>query len=113
MSEWATRREMRAWLVENFRAEVDLLPPRGSGFPTEVPVGQGLAATRCCRCHKLLDLNTVTVDRIIPGLYGGKYTRHNIQPACKPCNSAMGSKRRRTMRAFGTVKPMLRAKGMR
>ena len=105
------RRDLRAWLMDAFRAEVDLKHPFGGGFPAEVPRGQGDPACRCCRCRRLLDLNTMTIDRIIPGAYGGRYVRHNIQPACKSCNSSMGSKAPRLMRAFGVVKPALRSRG--
>lgn len=45
---------------------------------------------RCYRCGKLLNLRTVTVDRIIPGCRGGTYRRNNIRPACAKCNSETG-----------------------
>lgn len=32
----------------------------------------------------------LTIDRIIPGCYGGTYRRNNIRPACGPCNSDTG-----------------------
>jgi hypothetical protein len=74
-----TRRRRRAWLVETFRADVDMLEP----------------ACRCYRCGKLLTVDTVTVDRIIPGAHGGRYVRGNIRPACGPCNSETGGAIRR------------------
>lgn len=94
----ATRAQLRGWLLEDYRAEVDL---------------DGRPAVRCARCQKILDLDTMTIDRIIPGAYGGRYIRSNTQPACKPCNSVMGTKAPRTMKAFGRVRPGLRAKGAR
>lgn len=33
---------------------------------------------------------SVTVDRIIPGVHGGRYVRDNIRPACAGCNSETG-----------------------
>lgn len=47
---------------------------------------------RCYRCGELLDINTVTVDRIIPGAKGGRYVRSNIRPACGKCNSETGAR---------------------
>jgi len=49
-----------------------------------------LDAVRCWRCGKLLTLVEMTVDRIIPGCRGGRYTRDNIRPACARCNSETG-----------------------
>lgn len=45
---------------------------------------------RCYRCGVLLDENTITVDRIVPGCLGGRYVRENIRPACARCNSETG-----------------------
>lgn len=42
------------------------------------------------RCEMDLTFATLTVDRIVPGVLGGRYTRDNIQPACGPCNSEHG-----------------------
>lgn len=44
----------------------------------------------CYRCAIVLDNSTVTADRIVPGIRGGRYTRDNIRPACGPCNSSTG-----------------------
>jgi len=51
-------------------------------------VGEGTA--RCYRCGDLLDADTITVDRIIPGARGGRYVRNNIRPSCARCASATG-----------------------
>lgn len=48
------------------------------------------AACRCYRCGVLLTVDTVTVDRIVPGCKGGTYRRNNIRPACGGCNSETG-----------------------
>ncbi len=77
----ADRRRRREWLVETFRADVDM------------PLG--IPACRCYRCGKLLTADTVGVDRIIPGCQGGTYRRNNIRPACGPCNSITGGSVRR------------------
>jgi hypothetical protein len=44
----------------------------------------------CYRCPTVLDFETITVDRIIPGCEGGTYRRSNIRPACAPCNESTG-----------------------
>lgn len=94
------RRRRREWLVETFRADVDLLlTPLGTVFGS-VSIGKDhigwahdvvrAAACRCYRCGRLLTVDTVTVDRIIPGCKGGTYRRNNIRPACSGCNSETG-----------------------
>ncbi len=45
---------------------------------------------RCYRCGELLLEDEITVDRIVPGCLGGRYTRSNIRPACSTCNSETG-----------------------
>lgn len=55
----------------------------------------GPGRCRCYRCGVLLDVSTVTVDRIKPGCQGGRYARNNIRPACAKCNSETGSRIRR------------------
>jgi hypothetical protein len=101
-----TRRRRREWLVETYRADVDVKPlppswqePRNGRVrweadtglePMPVPRGEGEAACRCYRCGDLLTVETVTVDRIVPGCMGGTYRRNNIRPACGQCNSETG-----------------------
>lgn len=53
----------------------------------------------CYRCPTLLDFLTLTVDRIIPGARGGKYTRDNIRPSCGPCNVETGNILKAELRA--------------
>jgi hypothetical protein len=68
------RARRRAWLLLTF--DVDLGPGRA-------------------RCHLKLsayceievDSDTLSVDRKVRG---GTYARHNIQPACKPCQDRQG-----------------------
>jgi hypothetical protein len=67
-----SRRRRREYLIEAYQSD------EGHGF------------CRCYRCGQLLTVNTVTVDRIVPGCKGGRYVRHNIRPACGPCNSETG-----------------------
>lgn len=90
------RRRRRAWLIETYRADVDVWV-LANGAYVEVsreldvlPIGVQTAC-RCYRCGCLLTVETVTVDRIIPGCYGGTYRRNNIRPACGPCNSSTGA----------------------
>lgn len=67
----------RLWLLTNYESD------------------QGLGTCRCYRCGAVLDSQTVTVDRIIPGAKGGTYHRNNIRPACGRCNSETGGAVRR------------------
>lgn len=92
-----SRRKRREFLVETFRADVDVHPYATStirGY-LGVPHGMGTPACRCYRCGMLLTVDTVTVDRIKPGCRGGTYRRDNIRPACGPCNSITGATVRR------------------
>ena len=103
------RRRRREWLVTTYRANVDVISWLDKRGPHEqwpdAPVVQrarigwlnqmDLAYTtiptcRCYRCGVLLTVETVTVDRIIPGCKGGTYRRDNIRPACGDCNSETG-----------------------
>lgn len=94
-----TRRRRREWLVETYRANVNAITILGA----VIPVNDTLVfvdvdpepACRCYRCGTLLTVDTVTVDRIIPGCHGGTYRRDNIRPACGPCNSETGGALRR------------------
>jgi 5-methylcytosine-specific restriction endonuclease McrA len=45
----------------------------------------------CYSCATSLVFDTLEVDRIIPGILGGNYTRGNIRPACGPCNRRSGN----------------------
>lgn len=87
------RRKRKQYLVEHYRANVDLGPDG-----TEVPLGQGEPACRCYRCGDLLTVKTVTVDRRIPGAIGGTYfDPMNLRAACAHCNSSTGG-------AFGAAR---------
>lgn len=95
----ADRRRRREWLVETFAADVAAQPccdlPGCHAF-TALPDGEpGEPACRCYRCGRLLTVDTVTADRIIPGCKGGTYRRNNIRPACMECNRDAGSGYRR------------------
>lgn len=89
-----TRRRRRAWLVETFRSDRDVIEIQLFHGPFLVPVLAGTEGSqptcRCYRCGALLTESTVTVDRIVPGCRGGTYRRTNIRPACGPCNSETG-----------------------
>lgn len=88
------RRRRRQWLVETFRADTDVVVIELFHGPVLVPVLLGVEgaqpACRCYRCGVLLTVETVTADRIVPGIRGGTYARTNIRPACGKCNSATG-----------------------
>lgn len=95
------RRRRREWLVETYRANVDVVEVEilGQVVLLEVDVREGLGtmygqvqmACRCYRCGALLTVDTVTVDRMFPGIEGGTYStprrdhrdgRTNIRPSC-------------------------------
>lgn len=91
------RRRRREWLVATYRADTDVMPvevmvadvgPLTVLVP--VPLGLGEMVCRCYRCGALLTVETVSVDRIVPGCQGGTYRRDNIRPACESCNSITG-----------------------
>lgn len=103
----AGRRRRREWLVDTFRANVDIRQDVGSDVLLltssgaavlelfSVALGAGVPCCRCYRCGRLLTVDVVTADRIIPGIEGGTYRRNNIRPACGPCNSTTGCEVRR------------------
>lgn len=84
------RAARRRWLVETYRADVDVLTTVSGLVVATVPRGEGQPACRCYRCGCLLTESTVSPDRIIPGCEGGTYRRNNIRPACEPCQSQTG-----------------------
>lgn len=87
----------RTWLVEKWRANVDAVVFRNDKGDVLViaagpgTIGERVMACRCYRCGVLLTVETVTVDRIVPGCQGGRYVRNNIRPACAACNSETGA----------------------
>ena len=91
-----TRRRRREWLVKTYRANIDALAGDQFGF-WRIP------ACRCYRCGVLLTVDTVTVDRIVPGCKGGTYRRNNIRPACGRCNSETGGPLARTKKKGKTA----------
>lgn len=56
----------------------------------------------CYRCREPLTVDTVTSDRIVPGVAGGTYRRENIRPACLGCNASTGAR----LRAGHTVQDL-------
>lgn len=74
----AARRARRQWLLDTF----------GDG----VTVMCHLELSD--RCEMDLTIDTLTVDRIVPGHLGGRYVRGNIRPACRPCQDHQGGKLR-------------------
>lgn len=64
--------------------------------------GDGTTAP-CHYCRKALDILTLTVDRIIPKMFGGTYRKGNIRPACLHCNAVEGVRLREAVKK-GIVK---------
>lgn len=70
-----SRRRRRQWLLDTF----------GDGTTA-------LCSLRLAGCVDAdLTIDTVSVDRIVPGCEGGTYRRGNIRPACGSCNSKHGA----------------------
>lgn len=46
----------------------------------------------CYYCHKVLKKEEVTMDHVVPLSRGGRSTKGNIVPACKPCNNEKKNK---------------------
>lgn len=108
------RRRRREYLVETYRADVDLLRYEWAagdvslypitpewehlevgavGYESALAIVARISRVATCRCYRcgcLLTVDTVTVDRIKPGCKGGTYRRENIRPACGGCNSETG-----------------------
>lgn len=84
------RRKRKLWLLEKYRANVDVVLAPLTLEYIEVPLGEGKMACRCYRCGRLLTFVSMTVDKIIPQCEGGTYRRTNIRPACALCNSETG-----------------------
>lgn len=55
-----------------------------------VTFGDG-ETVQCYRCPRILVYATMEVDRIVPGVLGGRYRRDNIRPACSDCNIETGN----------------------
>lgn len=89
------RRRRKEWLIQEYRANVDAGP---DGRP--VPRGEGRPAARCFRCGDLLTMETITPDRINPGVKGGSYRRENCRPSCLPCQWATGNEIKRALRCL-------------
>ena len=47
---------------------------------------------KCLRCEKLAADCTLTQDHVIPVSKGGSHWPENLQPLCRPCNSAKGAR---------------------
>ena len=70
------RRRRKQWLLDTF------------GDGTEVMCHLEVSD----QCEMVLTFETLTVDRVVPGCLGGRYTRNNIRPACGPCQDHQGGK---------------------
>ena len=61
---------------------------------------------RCFHCATLLDVDTVSADRIRPGVLGGTYAQDNIRPAFLDCNVPDGGKLGRARQLGRNVQPI-------
>lgn len=94
------RQRRKAWLLETYAADCAIAVPARFKVELIIPVSKidqyradGDTVHECCRCYrcgKLLTLETLTVDRIVPGCKGGTYRRNNIRPSCADCASKTG-----------------------
>jgi len=46
-----------------------------------------LAAGKCHYCDDVFSAEELTMDHVVPLSRGGKSTKGNIVPSCKPCNN--------------------------
>lgn len=77
------RRARRAWLLS---------PAAGFGGNGEkVP---------CWECGAMVSDRTLICDRIVPGEFGGRYTRGNIRPHCQTCSCRQGNRRTQELRGL-------------
>ncbi|AGT12812.1 HNH protein [Mycobacterium phage Phelemich] len=76
------RRARRAWLLS-----------AASGF------GGNGEKVPCWECGTMVNDDTMIVDRIIAGEFGGRYTRDNIRPHCCGCSGRQGQRRTAEIRA--------------
>lgn len=60
--------------------------------------GNGVKAP-CCECGAMVTYLTMCVDRIKPGIDGGRYTRDNIQIHCGTCSNQQGLELKRLRNA--------------
>jgi hypothetical protein len=51
--------------------------------------GDGTTAP-CWECGTPVNIATLVVDRITPGVLGGRYVRGNIRCHCRPCSDRQG-----------------------
>ena len=105
------RAARRKWLVETFRSDVDLILNQWGDVVRVVPAALlaelvspfdgmvRLPTCRCYRCGRPLTEDTVSPDRIKPGVAGGRYTRDNIRPSCDGCQIITGNQIRAKIRA--------------
>ena len=76
------RRRRKLWLLETFDPVL------------------GPSSVWCAECREvILSHETIEVGRIIPGARGGRYTRDNIRPVCRPCNNALGHRTQQEIHA--------------
>lgn len=111
-----TRKQRKLWLLETYAADVTLKQIRYTdgtlsavqSFVVDIdtlltyPMVEEVIeypTARCYRCGCLLWMETVTVDRIKPGCFGGRYRTPrqdnkegvtNVRPACALHNSSTG-----------------------
>jgi 5-methylcytosine-specific restriction endonuclease McrA len=111
------RERRRKWLLETYRADLVLVLMKGHDAPVAIRPENArfyegdtiLECCRCYRCGKLLTLETLTVDRIIPGCKGGTYRRNNIRPSCSDCaNKQGGELSAETRNSVPVVRPRVR-----
>lgn len=110
------RRQRKEWLLETYASNRPLImvtwAVTGETTVEDYVIGveqllayEGVLAAvevptcRCYRCGNPLWMGTITVDRIKPGIKGGKYRTPrmdaregvtNVRPACEGCNSTTG-----------------------
>ena len=52
----------------------------------------------CVTCPTPVDMETMRLDRVIPGFLGGTYALDNVRPQCERCSEYQGGKLRAYLR---------------
>jgi 5-methylcytosine-specific restriction endonuclease McrA len=48
---------------------------------------QKTAVGKCYYCQQIVSFKELTMDHLVPLTRGGRSTRDNLVPSCKPCNN--------------------------
>ena len=89
--------DMRGSAKDRKARKLWLLSPAAGfgGNGTMVPCAMKIDA----RCQEIVDFESMEVDRIVPGCFGGRYVRGNVRPSCWICNNTASHEQKRELAA--------------